>query len=428
VSPESRAVPRLGAKAALALYVGALAIRAAAVLASGPEIARFADAPAYLLAARALVETGRYPLRTDPYLFRPPGFPAFLAAATLGHPDALLLDRLANAALGSLVPLLLAALSARLFRRRGLALATGALAAVHPSFVLAASRIQSEPLFLVLLLVAAHLLLAATDRPSSNLALLSGAALALAALTRSVALALTPFLLAPLADARWPRRARVHLVSSAALGFVLALAPWTARNALVFHELILVNDGAGFVFYGRNADAALPLIDARDRAGVSRAVAALEHTREERIAALPAEVRGSPGRLSRALTKTALDERRANPAGTARLLAWKTWDWLRPYPDPRFWPMRLVVGAGLYYVALFVLAGIGLARVRRRGAARFALAFLVVTMAVQVALETNWRYRAALWDPVVLLYAVPAAVGLVRPGGGASPGPPGRER
>ena len=30
-------------------------------------------------------------------------------------------------------------------------------------------------------------------------------------------------------------------------------------------------------------------------------------------------------------------------------------------------------------------------------------------MAVQVALETNWRYRAALWDPVVLLYAVPAA-------------------
>ena len=390
-------------------------MRAAAVLGTGPSATRFADAGAYLNGARLLAETGSYPRETEPHLFRPPGFPVFLVAATLGHPDRIAAARFANAALGALVPGLLAALSARLFRRRALALATGVLAAIHPSFVLAASDLQSEPLFLVFLLAAAYLLLAAADRPSSNLAVLAGVCLALATLTRSIGLALTPFLLAPLLDRRYPRRADLHVALSALLGFGAALLPWTLRNAAVFHELLLVNDGAGVIFWGRNSDAALGLAEAPDRAALRQAVEALERRRSQVVASLPDDVRRSPGALSRAMTRAALAERAANWAGTRRLLAWKIGDWLRPYPDPRFWPRWIVLGGGLYYAALFLLAAVGLARAERRGAAACAAAFLAWTMLVHVLLETNWRYRAALWDPVLLLYAAFAAWLLLRP-------------
>jgi len=395
-------------------------VRAAAVLATGPSTTRFADAGAYLNGARVLAETGAYPRETEPHLFRPPGFPVFLVAATLGHPERIAAARLANAALGALVPGLLAALSARLFRRRGLALATGVLAALHPSFVLAASDLQSEPLFLVFLLAAAYLLLAAADRPSSNLAVLAGACLALATLTRSVGLALAPFLLAPILDRRHPRRADLHVAFSALLGFGGALLPWTLRNAAVFHEFLLVNDGAGVLFWGRNSDAALRLADAPDRAALRQAVDALERRRAEVIESLPEDVRRSPGALSRAMTRAALAERAADRAGTRRLLAWKIGDWLRPYPDPRFWPRAFVLAGGLYYAALFALAAVGLARAERRSAAAFAAAFLAWTMLVHVILETNWRYRAALWDPVLLLYAAFAAWLLIHPAADAA--------
>lgn len=411
----SAGVPRLGRKACLAIFFAAFAVRAAVIVATGPSTSRFADAPAYQLAARALAGTGSYPLRTDPHLFRPPGYPVFLAAATLGHPDRVAAARLANAVLGALIALLVAALSARLFRRRSLAIATGLLAAVQPTLVLVSTNVQTEPLFLALSLCAGYLLVAATDRPSSNLAVLAGASLALAALTRSSALALSPLLLAPLFDGRHPRRANAHVALSALLGFGAALAPWTLRNALVFRELIVVNDGAGYVFYGRNSDAAIGLADAPDRASLDRAVTALEAARLTEIAALPEADRNSPGRLSRALTRAALAERRADPKGTARLLAWKTWDWLRPYPDPRFWPRPVVLAAGAWFTALFLCAGLGLARAERRGAAAFCLAVLAITMLLHVVLETNWRYRTANWDPIVLLYAAFGAATLAEP-------------
>lgn len=408
------AVPRLGARACLWIFALALIARLAATAALGFSTTRFADAPAYLIGARALVETGHYPRRTDEFLFRPPGYAAFLVAATLGHPDWIAAAKVANDVLGALSALLIAALAARLFRRRSVAIAAGALAALHPTFLLAGADVQTEPLFLVLLLCAGYLLLAATDRPSSNLALLAGVFLALAALTRSSALVLAPLLLAPLCDRRHPRRAGSHIAFSALLGFGAALAPWTARNALEFRELILVNDGAGYVFYGRNADAAIGMATARSREELVTASDALERRRRERIQALPAEVRNSPGRLSRALFSAALAERRADPRGTLRLLAWKSWDWLRPYPDPLFWPVPAVVILGLYFTALFVCAAVGLSTAERRGVRDFCLLFLALTMVFHVAFESNWRYRSAYWDPVLLLYASSGAAALLR--------------
>jgi 4-amino-4-deoxy-L-arabinose transferase-like glycosyltransferase len=414
-APESPppAIPRLGRRACLAIFFLALALRLAAVFATGPATSSFGDARAYVFAARTLVETGTYPDATDfRFFFRPPVYPVFLAVATLGHPDSVPRARAATAVAGSLVPLLLAALSARIFRRRGVAIASGLLAAVHPPFVLASSEIQSEPLFTLLLLAAGFLLLAAADRPSSNLAVLAGAALGLAALTRSTGLALAPLLLAPLLDRRWPGRARAHLGGSALLGFAIALSPWIARNAVVFHELILSSDAGGFALYSGNTRWTRQYYELRNRDQYFAWQSDLDRDVRQRLEELERRAgrRLSPHERSAGFRDLAIAEVRADPAAAIRLLLTKAWHWIRPYPTPWFWSAKIVAATTAIYVALFVLAVRGIALAERRGIAQFCFGVLALSMAVHVVVIVVWRYRMAYWDPILILYAVPGAL------------------
>lgn len=398
--------PRLGTKTCVAIFLLAFAARLAAIGASGFSNIGFADARAYLGAARSLVETGHYPLRTDAFFFRAPGYPVFLVLCTAGHPGWIPPAKVANAAAGSLSALLLAALSARIFRRRSLAVATGLAASLHPAFVLVSAEIQSEPLFLLLLLTAGYLLLAAMDRPSSGLACLAGLVLALAALTRPSALALVPLLFASLLDRRYPRRARYEIVLSSVAGFLLALSPWILRNALAFHEFIPVNDVAGISIYHGNSVWTRRFYRLHSREEYLRWIAAMDRETREEITALQ---RSDPLRAlhpSRYFLQRAVSEARRDPAGEAALLARKAGDWLRPYPSPWFWPAWVVVTVSVEYSALFVFAAFGLARAERRGVALFCMAVLAISMAVHVAMLVVWRYRVPYWDPVLLLYGL----------------------
>ena len=288
----------------------------------------------------------------------------------------------------------------------GVAIATGIVAAVHPAFLVVASDVQSEPLFLALLLGAGILLLAASDRPSSTLALAAGGLLALAALTRSSALALAPFLGAPLFDSRYPRRLRAHLAAAGLVGFLFLLAPWTLRNALVFGEFLPVNDAAGNAFYQGNSDWTIRFYRVRTREQYLAWMKAFDEDMRRRTEMLDRTGRGSPAGRSRAFAAQALAERRRDPAGWAKLFFQKAWDWLRPYPNPLFWPRPAVLAAAAYNVVLYGLAAVGLAAARRRGVRAFTLAFLAVTLVSHVVLIVVWRYRIPYWDPALLLYGV----------------------
>ena len=400
----SSSVPRLGRRARILFFLLAASVRFAAILWSGPDTSRFGDAAAYVYAAGEIVRTGHYPVATESLYFRAPGYPYFLAGATLGHPERIVRGKVANAIVGALAVLVLAALSARIFRSRGLAIATGVVAAVHPAFVYAATDIQSEPLFLLLLLAAGYLLLTGTDRPSTSLTLASGGLLALAALTRPSALVLAPLLLAPLADGRYPLRARAHLSGAALAGFLFVLAPWTARNAVVFREPLPVNDAGGAVFYQGNSDwmeRFYRLESVADYHAWSRGMFADMERQKRDMAA--AGVR-TPGGRSREFARRALAQRSARPGSWARLLARKAWDWLRPYPHPLFWPRSVVVAVGVSIGLLTALAGVGLARAPRRGVTLFAAAVLGVSMAAHVVILVVWRFRVPYWDPILVLY------------------------
>jgi hypothetical protein len=376
------------------------------IAASGFPTPTFGDAPAYLSAARTLVETGSYPRETDYHSFRAPGYPVFLVAATLGDPSRVVLAKLANAVLGAAGAVLLAALSARLFRRRPVALATGAVAAIDPALVFTSTDIQSEPLFILFLLAAAFLLSVCLDRPSSNAGVLSGGALALAALTRPTAMALVPFLAAPLSDRRWPMRVRAHLAGSTLLGFVLLIAPWTIRNALVYGELVPVSDLGAVNLYLGNSDLMARFYGIRTRAEYAAWILEMKRTTEEKHALLEKQGIVSPSQRSRAYLEMALAERDRNPAATPALWRHKLWDWLRPYPNPLFWPRPIVIAVGVFYVALYVLAARGLIQSPRPGASLLAAAVLVVSLLAHLPFVVVWRYRIPFWDPVLILYGV----------------------
>jgi dolichyl-phosphate-mannose-protein mannosyltransferase len=398
-------IPRLPRRARLLLFALAVAARLAAVAATGFHTVGFGDARAYLGAATVLARTGQYPLRTDAFFFRPPAYPAFLAAATLGHPDRIPLAKVANALLGGVSPVLLAAISIRIFRNRALALWTGTAAAIHPAFLLVCSDIQTEALFLLFLLSSGYVLLAATDRPSSNLALAAGALLGLAALTRASALGLAPLLAAPILDRRFPWRLRAHLAAAGLAGFCLMVAPWTLRNALVFGRLIPVSDMGGFTFYDGNSDWTRRFYRLRSREEYDRWVAALERDKQQQIAALSKVDPAAAARPSEYFGRLALRQSLADPGAALALDVRKALDWLRPYPSRWFWPPLIVVSVAILYILLFILAGFGLAIAPRPGVSKFLLVFLAVTMAIHVASLVVWRYRVPYWDPVLLLYA-----------------------
>lgn len=372
---------------------------------------RFGDARAYLYAAKEIAREGRYPLSTEPFYFRAPGYPFFLAVATLGRPDSVPRAKVATAIAGAFTAPLLALLSARIFRKRAIALATGVAAAVHPPFLWNSVDVQSEPLFTTLLLMAGFLLLVATDRPSTTLALLAGAMLAVAALTRASALALVPFLAAPLLDRRLPVRARAHISGAALLGFALGIAPWTARNAVVFGDFVPVNDAAGSVFYQGNSDWELRFFEVRSRDEYLRWVEAMHRDMARQTEALRAAGRTSPSERSRYFTARAIAERSGDPAGWSRLMLRKAWEWLRPYPTPWFWPRPIVLAVGAFYVVLFALAAVGFFSASRPGVRAFCLGVLVVSMAAHVVALVVWRFRVPYWDPVLLLYGVFGAGG-----------------
>jgi hypothetical protein len=399
-------LPRIGARPLLGIFLLALVSRLAVVAWTGAATAHFGDAPAYQLAARALAQTGSYPLKTDAFYFRPPGYAAFLTVVTLGHPDRVVLAKVASAVLGGFAAVILAAIAARLFGKRGVAIGVGIAAALDPSLVMVSSDVQSEPLFLVLLLGAGFLLLASVDRPSSTLSLAAGILTGLAILTRPSALLVAPLLAAPLGDLRWPFRVRAHIAAAGILGAVISLAPWTIRNAVVYREFVLVSDVGGFNFYLGNSDLMARFYEIRDRKSYDAWSDETFRLLGDRLNELNSAGVTSPGRITRALARRTLAEAAEQPAATIRLLARKIGDWLRPYPNPIFWPRTVVLGIGALYTVLYVLAARGLLLAPRRGATVFAIAFLLASMAAHVLTLVSWRYRVPYWDPVLVLYGV----------------------
>ena len=363
----------------LTLFTLALAIRLAAIFVTGPATIRFGDGIDYIDTAKALCTTHAYPATGSLPFFRAPGLPFFIAAVTVGHPERVVMIKVALALCDATTVVLIATLFANPSWIAGL------IAALNPFFIAAVCDVRSEPLFMLLMTGAIWLLL--RNRPAA-----SGVALALAALTRPAALVCIP-----LFALFRPRRALPLL-----LGAALALAPWTVRNAVRFHEVIVVNDAAGFNLWRGYAPEIIAIDRMHDPAAIARASWELD---ARRVAQAKREIEppaASPGARSAAWRRAAFAEIAADPAAALRWTLRKAWLYWRPWLNVDQYGFAAVAASGLFNLALYVAAIVVLVRCRDRRLVIAVIAYLVVVWLAHLPYQVVMRFRQPFTDPLLL--------------------------
>ncbi len=248
-----------GGPGAAAVFTLALAIRLAYL--GGIGDSPFYDAPVvdartYADAARELA-AGAWLGPPAPF-WQPPLYPYFLGAVWALTGVDWTAPRVLQAFIGALTCVLLWRLGCRTLTP-ALGLAAALAAALWGPLVLFGGELLPAVLAVPLDLAALLLLLRAAEAPSPGArargSLLAGAAMGAAALCVANVLAFAPVAAAwlrrrPSADAS-PWLAPALLL----LGAALAIAPVTARNLLVGHDLVLISSNAGVnAFIGNNPD------------------------------------------------------------------------------------------------------------------------------------------------------------------------------
>ena len=197
-----------------------------------------------------------------PSAFRPPLYPGMLAgvyelSGTDDESRRWLYGRLAQAVIGTTIVALIALIALRAWGRVP-ALIAAAIAAAYPPLILAGTSLLTEPLFTALVLAGVLALLEyRLGEPRARWLVIAGACAGLAGLTRGNGLAV----IAALALGAWvirPRFAPRSLVAPAVVlaSGVLAIAPWTLRNAFVLDAFVPVTTQSGTALAGQYNDVA----------------------------------------------------------------------------------------------------------------------------------------------------------------------------
>jgi 4-amino-4-deoxy-L-arabinose transferase-like glycosyltransferase len=177
--------------------------------------------------------------------FRPPGYPAFLALIyKLGGLEHRFFNaRLMQAFLGALLAPLTYALARRTFPdKEKLAKIAGVAIAVYPMLVVYPFALATENTFMPLILGSTLVLLRAAETRRLRDYLLAGILFGLAALTRSVIVAILPLALLWLWFMVKDRRGALIL-----LACVLAFTvPWSVRNTRLHGNFVFIESSLGY--------------------------------------------------------------------------------------------------------------------------------------------------------------------------------------
>lgn len=236
----------------LVLFAVAFALRAAYTwLANGRSPVPYADSADYDTIAWNLARGAGFALNgaegPHPTAFRPPVVPWLTSLLYRGAGHDFFAALMLQCAIGALVAPALAGFARATFGG-GVARWAGWLAALCPVLVFFSGYLLTETTFALLLVVALHLSAEWVKTPRPGRALGAGLVWGLATLTRPTALPL------PLLVALWAwfplgltiaGRDRVRQVAMLLLGVALAIAPWTARNAVALQAFVPVTTGGG---------------------------------------------------------------------------------------------------------------------------------------------------------------------------------------
>jgi 4-amino-4-deoxy-L-arabinose transferase-like glycosyltransferase len=334
----------------------------------------------------------------SPSAGHPPLYPLALAVVSkLGGTG-----ELSHRALGLLLGACTIVLVGLLGRRAGgdrLGLLAAGLCAVYPLMIAVDGALMSETLYGPLVAVALLAAWRMLDRPGPWIALATGAAIALAALTRSEALLLLVVLAWPAAwrgGAGWPLRAAL-----ATLACALVLAPWAIRNADRFGAFVPISTNDSTVLAGANCPLTYHGVDL---GGWN--IDCISKRRDDNEADQAAIWR-------REATDYAREHAGRLPVvGAVRLL--RVWDLWQPRRQVMFAEgrQRRVEQAGVaVYFAFLVLGALGAVALHRRGVTLLVL--LAPAVAVCIAAVLGYgipRLRHGFEIPLLVL----AAAGILR--------------
>lgn len=245
------------------ICLAGLLLRFGYVLTLDPYIVDNGDGADYSHHALVLLKGEEYPRQGAQPFMRPPlyvfwlaGFYALQGGPVEGSNPNLLWIRFSQAFIDIGTCFVLFHI-ARLIWNPLIALVSAAFYAFNPFFIFFSARIRVEVLFglLVALMVLCLVYLYVHNFSRPWLLALAGVFGGLASLARPNLLAFAPLAVLWLILVFYSRWKTLLVYSSLlALGWIVAILPWTIHNYSAYHEFILVTDGFGYNFWCSNAE------------------------------------------------------------------------------------------------------------------------------------------------------------------------------
>jgi 4-amino-4-deoxy-L-arabinose transferase-like glycosyltransferase len=398
------------------LAAGALVVRLAYLALFDPVVRPISDGSTYRLLANHLADGHGF---VSPYEFAitgaerataefPPLHPLVLAVAALVGATSVAAQQVAMAVVGTATPVLTAVLGHQVTGSRRLALAAGALAAVHPLLIGSEGALMAETTYTVATAATLVAVLAAVRGGGIRGWAVVGALVGLTALARSEGLLLVPLVVVPVVvlARRWSWREIVLRVAVVGCVALAVLSPWVIRNALRFDGQLILSNNLGGLLNGANCPASYE----------GDGLGSWTFTCYERVPLPRDEAAASAVLRDAALEYIGDNLDRLPVVVPARVL--RTWGLYRPVDQARaevsegrvYGPQVAGVVAGWFVLPLFAAGVIGL---RRAGRPVAVLIGVVAMVTLASALSYgSVRFRQVA-EPVLLVGAVCGVATLV---------------
>jgi 4-amino-4-deoxy-L-arabinose transferase-like glycosyltransferase len=387
---------------------------------------------------RAFTEIARHLARNEGYISESyranPVFPFYLSLVFRFFGENLFVARLGQCIAGALTCVLIYGIGVHLFGRMT-GVISGVLLAVYPPHIYLSGVLYVECMLIFWGAVTAYLAVRSMQASAhSAWGLATGAALALAVLTRSTLIVWMPSVwLAWLWQARAAWRTRLPLCGALLLGSTSVIVPWTIRNYLRFHSFVPVSSGFGTLLWQANNPLSTGL-DHRDwdlfpnsavwNERLARLPAEQQSALESQYNAVEARIRELNGQLhdqslasDRVLMPLAVRYIALHPLQTLvrscrrlRLLfsAFSPTITTNEHTSVHY---KAVAALSFYPVLALAVLGMTLSLARFRDVALLYLLIASVAAMTALLLGTQTRYRLPV-DPYLILFASAALVRL----------------
>ena len=404
----------------------AFALCIAAIYMTGRDNADFADSIDYVVAARMLVENGTYPETGGLNFFRAPMFPMFMAVIWSVVGESVFAVKIVQAILHAATVLMIFRTAKLLTGQTMVASLAGLMLALNPFFVYQAAAVQTEALHTFLVTLAVMLLVKmvlSDDGFDLKTAVATGVTFGLAALCKNSALGVCIVLAVTLVVLFFRRKNSFAAAGLMIVGMFAAILPWSFYNLKTRGEFILINDSGGFIPWIGNHPANLRVYEGKfssreetqeyqEYIGKTLAAEQLaEFERTKGYSKLSFKQREALWR------EKAIENARAEPAATARLIGWKLLAFWRPWLSGDIYSTKGMILSAAIFVPLFVLGFSGMWMSRNRPGTREVLILLVVMMlfvtALHTALVSTIRLRLPYVDPFLTIFAAIAILAIL---------------